>query len=64
MKQDTKTYTSHIIETEDGELAIELPPDALAQLGWSEGTDVFWDVDPDGNILIKECKHESDHSGK
>jgi antitoxin component of MazEF toxin-antitoxin module len=58
-----KSYISHVIETEDGELAITLPHDVLAQMGWTEDTDLFWDIDSDGSIMLKETKHEDRNRG-
>lgn len=57
MTQNTNfSYTTHIIQTEDGELAVELSYDILAQMGWTQDTDLFWDVRPDGSVEIKEVK--------
>ena len=52
---NTKKYTSHVIETEDGDLAIELDAEMLSQLGWTEGTELFWDIDSNGSIILKEA---------
>lgn len=49
-------YTTHVIETEDGEMLIQLDPELLSQLGWSEGTELFWEVDSNGSILLKETE--------
>lgn len=51
-----KQYTSHVIETEDGELAIELPVEMLNQMGWEEETMLEWFIEPDA-VIIKEAKH-------
>ena len=50
-----KSYTSHVIETEDGELAIELPTEMLNQMGWVEETILEWFIEPE-KVIIKEVK--------
>jgi|11_taG_2_1085331.scaffolds.fasta_scaffold19356_3 hypothetical protein len=51
-----KSYTSHVIETEDGELAIELPVEMLNQMGWVEETVLEWLIEPE-KVIIKEANN-------
>lgn len=44
---------THTIETEDGNVQVTLPYDALSQLGWSEDEEVFWTVE-DGKIILEK----------
>ena len=39
------------------ELVMPLPVDLLAQMGWAEGTELFWDI-KDRHWLIKEKKKD------
>jgi hypothetical protein len=57
---DTKRSWTVTVEEdkETGDLMLPFPPDLLSQMGWSEGTELWWDVNDDGNIYIK--KHEGE----
>jgi len=46
-------YIGEVIETEDGELAIELPVDMLNQMGWDEGTLLEWLLEEEKVILTE-----------
>jgi hypothetical protein len=46
-------------QDENGELLLPFPSDLLAQMGWSEGTDLFWIDNEDGTFSLKENKNES-----
>ena len=37
-----------------GELVLPLPVDMLAQLGWSEGTDLFWIDNHNGSFTLTD----------
>ena len=56
-------WTTHVVEAADGEMAIELPADLLAQMGWDASTELWWDIDEDGNVFLKKEK-EDDESSK
>ena len=43
-------------DPETGELILPFPADLLSQMGWSEGTDIFWDVQDNGSVIISEKK--------
>ncbi len=48
------TWTVEVEEDKQtGDLVLPLPVDLLAQMGWHEGTELWWDVD-DGKIVLKE----------
>ena len=54
------TYTAVIeLDPETGELVVPLPVDLLSQMGWSEGTDLFWVENGNGTYTIKEVKDEA-----
>lgn len=36
-----------------GELILPIPTDLLSQMGWDEGTDLWWTVE-DGKVVLKE----------
>ena len=43
-----------------GELVLPLPVDMLAQLGWSEGTDLFWIDNENGSFTLTDKKPEQE----
>ena len=47
LEQDIKT----------GELILPLPADLLSQMGWIEGTELFWIDNEDGTYSLKEKKN-------
>ena len=50
------TYTVTLDEDpETKELIMPLPIDLLNQMGWHEGTELFWDI-KDGHWIIMEKK--------
>lgn len=44
-------------DPETGELMLPFPPDLLSQMGWSEGTDLFWIDNQNGSFSLKEKKN-------
>lgn len=44
----------------DEELYIELPPDALSQMGWHEGDTIEWIDRKDGSWELKKVINEQD----
>ena len=46
-------------DKETGELLLPFPPDLLSQMGWIEGTELFWQDQEDGTYIITEKKNES-----
>ena len=42
-----------------GELILPIPTDLLSQMGWIEGTELFWIDNEDGTYSLKEKKNES-----
>jgi len=47
------------IQEENGDLILPFPPDLLSQMGWSEGTVLFWLEQKDGTYIITDKKNES-----
>jgi len=55
------SWTVQIEEDKDtGELVLPLPVDLLAQMGWSEGTDLFWIDNNNGSFTLTNKKLEDD----
>ena len=53
------TWTVQLEEDEKtGELILPIPVDLLNQMGWAEGPELWWDITPDGEIIIKEHTKE------
>jgi hypothetical protein len=46
-----------------GDLMLPLPVDLLSQMGWSEGTDIFWDVQDNGQVILREKKEGDSDDG-
>jgi len=45
-------------DTESGELILPIPADLLSQMGWIEGTELFWIDNENGTYSLKEKKNE------
>jgi len=57
----TNKWTVELQEDPDTkELVLPIPIDILSQMGWSENTELWWEIDG-GNIIIKE-QNESETS--
>lgn len=55
----TTKWTAELQEDpETKELILPIPVDLLAQMGWSEGTDLWWTVEDD-KIILKEKTNET-----
>lgn len=46
-------------DPETGQLLLPFPPDLLSQMGWSEGTELFWEDNGDSTITLKDKSKES-----
>lgn len=46
-------------DPETGELVLPIPTDLLSQMGWIEGTELFWIDNEDGTYSLKEKKNEA-----
>jgi phosphatidylserine decarboxylase len=44
-------------DPETGELILPIPADLLSQMGWIEGTELFWIDNEDGTYSLKEKKN-------
>jgi hypothetical protein len=54
---DTNNWTVTLEQDpETGELILPFPVDLLSQMGWSEGTEIFWDVQDDKSVFLTEKK--------
>jgi hypothetical protein len=57
----TTKWTAELQEDpETKELILPIPVDLLAQMGWSEGTDLWWTVEDDKIILKEKTNATSD----
>jgi hypothetical protein len=49
----SQKYTVEVIkDPESGELVLPLPTELLNQMGWCEGTDLFWTDNNNGSYTI------------
>jgi hypothetical protein len=48
--------------TETGELILPIPADLLSQMGWTEGTELFWIDNENGTYSLKEKNNEPSES--
>ena len=44
-------------DPETGELILPIPTDLLSQMGWIEGTELFWIDNENGTYSLKEKKN-------
>jgi len=44
-------------DPETGELILPIPPELLSQMGWIEGTELFWIDNENGTYNLKEKKN-------
>lgn len=47
-------------DADTGELLLPFPADLLSQMGWAPGTELWWDMQDNGSVIIRE-KKESDN---
>lgn len=52
---DSKRYEVITQEDENGDLIIPIPQPVLDSLGWKEGDDIEFGLDPKGNIILKKA---------
>jgi hypothetical protein len=57
MSQNTWTVKLEKDPTTE-ELLLPIPTEVLSQLGWSEGTDLWWEFEDD-KIVLKEITNET-----
>jgi hypothetical protein len=51
----TNSWTVQLEEDKTtGELLLPFPPDLLSQMGWAEGTELWWIDNEDGSFSIKK----------
>jgi len=48
----------------DEEGVISFPEDLMNTMQWHEGTELLWQVEPDGSIKLKSADHPNDDLGK
>ena len=57
----TNTWLVQLEEDkETGDLMLPFPADLLSQMGWSEGTELWWVDNEDGTYSIREKKEKDD----
>jgi hypothetical protein len=44
-------------DAETGQLLLPFPTDLLSQMGWSEGTELFWEDNENGTFTITDSKN-------
>jgi len=55
----TQMWTVKVEQDPDtGELVLPLPADLLSQMGWIEGTDLFWEETDGKNLILTDKKPE------
>jgi hypothetical protein len=45
-------------DTETGLLLLPFPPELLAQMGWAPGTELWWRINPDGTVSIRDMENK------
>jgi hypothetical protein len=51
---DPKTYVVKLEEDENGDLLLPFPDELLNDMGWKEGTVLYWEINDNGQVIIKE----------
>lgn len=55
-----QTWTVKVEEDpETGQLLLPFPVDLLSQMGWSEGTELFWEESEDKSLILTTKKPET-----
>lgn len=55
-----QTWTVKVEEDpETGQLLLPFPVDLLSQMGWSEGTELFWEESEDKSLILTNKKPET-----
>ena len=62
LKREQKTTQMWTVKVEQdldtGELVLPLPADLLSQMGWIEGTDLFWEQTANKGFILTDKKSE------
>lgn len=62
LKREQKTTQMWTVKVEQdldtGELVLPLPADLLSQMGWIEGTELFWEQTADKGFILTDKKSE------
>jgi len=58
IEEKKKNWTVIVEEDDKGELILPIPHDLLSQMGWDESTELWWDIDKNGNVILKVNKNE------
>lgn len=56
----TNTWTVTVEEDSNGDLVLPIPVDMLSQLGWCEGTDLFWVDNHNGSYTLTTKNPDAD----
>ena len=51
-----KSFTVKLEQDENGDLLLPFPDELLTDMGWAEGTELEWKINPDGSVEITEKK--------
>lgn len=57
------SYTVTIQEDENGDLILPLPDELLKELGWDEGTTLYWRVDKHNQSIILTTVSDDERGG-
>ena len=49
-----KSFTVKLEQDENGDLLLPFPDELLTDMGWAEGTELEWKINPDGSVEITE----------
>jgi len=52
----SKRYVLPVEVDEHGECFITLPDELLDEMGWTEGTELYWSEDIDGAVILRETE--------
>lgn len=52
--------TLHCVADVDEDGVIVIPDELLDALGWKEGDDLYWDIRPDGAVILSKVKTEGE----
>lgn len=56
-----KSFTVNIEQDQDsGDFVLPFPPELLSQMGWSEGTELWWIDNNDGTYTLKTKNNDNE----
>ena len=57
---DDKTYVVNLEEDDEGNLVLPFPQSLLEEMGWEEGTVLYWHDNKDGTYSISDKENQDD----